>query len=102
MVDQLPLHAVRGLGMIDQLLRALGAAGRIGQYDFEQAAPGHLFHDQCGYAWTIHDNRDRRSVLPFGCPPDETTAQRRWGYGDLWERIEHEADRIDAVVNGNG
>lgn len=87
-----------GGGVIDQLLRALGATGRIGDYDFERAAPGHIFHEDCGYAWTIHDNRDRRSILPFGCPPDEATAQLRWGHGELQERIEREQDRVDAAI----
>jgi hypothetical protein len=39
------------------------AGDRIGSYDFERAAPGHLFDNRCGYLWTLHQNdRFRRPM----------------------------------------
>lgn len=36
------------------------------------------FHDECGYAWAVHDNHDPLNKLPFGCP-HELSARERWG-----------------------
>lgn len=36
------------------------------------------FHAECGYLWSLHDNTDVLSVLPFGCPT-ELIARLRWG-----------------------
>ena len=35
-------------------------------------------HD-CGFAFSVHDTRQRDWRGPFGCPPDETAARERWG-----------------------
>ena len=41
------------------------------------------FHEDCGFAWSIHDSRMVGPVGqwkgPFGCPPSETAARERWG-----------------------
>lgn len=60
-----------------ELLRRAGVT-RVGQYDFERAAPGHLFHEDCGYLWNLHDNTIKGRPLPFGCP-SETDAREAWG-----------------------
>jgi hypothetical protein len=69
----------------ESLRRRLGgevvAAGveRIGRYDFERTMPGHLFHEECGFRWDLHDASILGRPLPFGCPRDETEAQEAWG-----------------------
>lgn len=37
------------------------------------------FHDECGYAWAIHDNTNLANRLPFGCPSE---AEARAAFGD--------------------
>ena len=37
-----------------------------------------VFHDGCGFAWSVHDNTNPMTLRPFGCPT-ETTARQRWG-----------------------
>lgn len=36
------------------------------------------FHEECGFAWSVHDNSDPLTTLPFGCPT-EVVARLRWG-----------------------
>lgn len=44
----------------------------------EEIADDPAFHDECGFAWTVHDNTDPHTKGPFGCPT-ELTARLRWG-----------------------
>lgn len=50
----------------------------------DQATPtieeleAHLHHDECGYAWAVHDNQVQANRRPFGCPT-ETEAVAAWG-----------------------
>jgi hypothetical protein len=37
------------------------------------------FHEECGYAWAAHDNKNRANRLPFGCPSESAA---RAAYGD--------------------
>jgi hypothetical protein len=39
----------------------------------------HLYHEECGYAWAVHDNRVQANRRPFGCPSE---AEARAAYGD--------------------
>lgn len=60
-----------------ELLRRAGVT-RIGRYDFERTMPGQLFHEECGYLWSLHDNRIAGRALSFGCP-SEAEARAEWG-----------------------
>jgi hypothetical protein len=37
------------------------------------------FCPACGFSFSIHDQRDRFSKAPWGCPTSESEAVRRWG-----------------------
>jgi hypothetical protein len=37
------------------------------------------FHEDCQFAWSVHDTRIAGRPLPFGCPRDEAEAASHWG-----------------------
>lgn len=66
---------LRGREAIERSNRKLWDAG---QWASANDVDGETFHEECGFRFDLHDNREPGRRLPFGCPT-ETTARLRWG-----------------------